>query len=82
MPVKVTAWELSGALSATVRVAVSPSAVVGSNSTLTVQVVPAATVALAQISALHLIDRVASLRASTDHRNSCFRNSLVRPLAR
>jgi hypothetical protein len=51
VPVKVTACGLPVALSAKVRVAVSAAAVLGSNVTLTVQVFPAATVALVQVSA-------------------------------
>jgi hypothetical protein len=50
VPVKVTVWGLSEALSAKVRVAVSLLPVLGSNSTLSVQVFPTATVALAQVS--------------------------------
>src|SRR5579862_454023 len=50
VPVKVTDWGLLGALSAKVRVADSLPVVLGSNWTLTVQVFPAATVELAQLS--------------------------------
>ena len=50
VPVRLTTWGLPGALSARVRVADSAAVVLGANSTLTVQVFPAATVALAQVS--------------------------------
>lgn len=50
VPVKVATSGLSGALSAKVRVADSPLVVLGANSTLTVQVFPADTVALEQAS--------------------------------